>query len=165
MANGQAFDMMPEGEFKELCFSDVRKTLACLGGQMVQTLHTGFDATVLWPDGSKWGLMIQTARILHESLQRTFEKKDQELLRSACAQENLIPVFALAFVTSDEPDKIQIVISKLHNILGMVNSKDVSWLSFSEKSGVIFHFSINKGYMKMIKSNPHVKYSSFSYRK
>lgn len=165
MADKQEFDRMPEGEFKKLCFSDVGKALACLGGEMVQASHPGVDAKVLWPDGSKWGLMIQTARILHESLQRTFEKKDQELLRSACAQANLIPVFALAFVTSDEPDKIQIIIVQLHDILKMVNSKDVSWLSFSEKSGAIFHFSINKGYMKMIRSNPHVMYSSFSYRK
>jgi hypothetical protein len=156
------FDLLSEADFHSLCLEDLGRSVISQGGRFLPGGHSVIDAEVIWPNGEKWGVMVQTARILRESLQRTLERKDQVALRSASLAMKLIPAFALTFVTSDEPHAIQIVLVRLDELTNMTTA-GVKWLCFSEKGGIILHFNTNKGYIKMIQTNPHVRYSSWAH--
>lgn len=145
-------------QFRSLSCSYVRKAFFGLGAKVEFALAKNLDFVVRMPNGERWGVVYQCYRIFNHGLQRTFTVKNQSDLQRICSANELIPVFACTVATSDEPNKIQVIITKLADLFSIVNNGSICWLRYSDKHGIVLRFNLNKDYLKEIKSNPDILY-------
>jgi hypothetical protein len=154
------FDLMTlaDPSFNALCLNLVKRSLAKIGATVEMMGQTGLEIMATLPSGERWGLAVQNCRDLGAKKEKTFEKDDQEIIELGCTRLHLIPAYAFAFVTKEEPRKVQVLLGKVNSLVLTAKEK-LTFLSLSKDKGIVFHLS--PAALKDLKANPHIIYSSY----